>query len=327
LCPVNTFTSSIGTAIQCTICATGTQALIPGATKCDPKTCSAGSGLSNGACATCPAGQYSDGTLACAPCAVGTFSKAGASSCSACPANTYTGKTGTADQCTACASGSTSFPGSSSCSTTSCSPGNYLDILAGSCKQCPAGSFSLDGIAACAPCLPGSFSTAGSASCTPCAIGTATLLPGTPNSCPACPSGLTTYSTGQSICVLGCPAGSEPVLFGIGGCSVCPAGKYSSNGLACQACPAGQTNNAAHTACQVAPSIGLTKSRRSMVCDAGRTACAIGGGPKVRAFECVDTMNDIQSCGGCWSTGAGVDCTAFDDRATATCVRGQCQCE
>jgi hypothetical protein len=36
-------------------------------------------------------------------------------------------------------------------------------------------------------------------------------------------------------------------------------------------------------------------------------------------------MNDIQSCGACWSTGEGEDCTAFDDLATASCVMGKCQ--
>jgi hypothetical protein len=64
-----------------------------------------------------------------------------------------------------------------------------------------------------------------------------------------------------------------------------------------------------------------------MVCEADMTACPIGNSLKARAFECVNTKTDIQSCGGCWSTGEGVDCTTFDDRATATCVQGKCQCE
>jgi hypothetical protein len=43
----------------------------------------------------------------------------------------------------------------------------------------------------------------------------------------------------------------------------------------------------------------------------------------------VDAMNDIQSCGGCWSEGTGQDCTllldAKDRHASVACVKGQCK--
>jgi hypothetical protein len=63
--------------------------------------------------------------------------------------------------------------------------------------------------------------------------------------------------------------------------------------------------------------------RRANRCQENYTACPLPG--RKNLFECVDVMNDIQSCGACWSTGEGEDCTAFDDLATASCVMGKCQ--
>lgn len=41
-------------------------------------------------------------------------------------------------------------------------------------------------------------------------------------------------------------------------------------------------------------------------------------------YECADTRNDIQSCGGCASTGAGTDCTAIDGAWNVGCHIGKC---
>lgn len=41
-------------------------------------------------------------------------------------------------------------------------------------------------------------------------------------------------------------------------------------------------------------------------------------------YECADTRNDIQSCGGCASTGAGQDCTTIDGAWNVGCNSGKC---
>lgn len=94
----------------------------------------------------------------------------------------------------------------------------------------------------------------------------------------------------------------------------------------CQACPAGQTSNSAKTACVPIPS-GKPKTvkKRAQVCESGMTACPLPNGRK--GFECVDTSSNVNSCGGCWATGEGEDCTVFDDMAEAQCIQGKCQCK
>lgn len=44
-------------------------------------------------------------------------------------------------------------------------------------------------------------------------------------------------------------------------------------------------------------------------------------------YVCKDLQTDIHNCGGCGAIDEGEDCTVFDDRATATCHAGECQCE
>ncbi|KIK68321.1 hypothetical protein GYMLUDRAFT_68188 [Collybiopsis luxurians FD-317 M1] len=65
-------------------------------------------------------------------------------------------------------------------------------------------------------------------------------------------------------------------------------------------------------------------------CRPGWTACGIPGGRK-NDWECVDTQNDLESCGGCpfitsslTSDIAGVDCTTLPGVANVACVRGAC---
>ncbi|KAJ7271180.1 hypothetical protein C8J57DRAFT_1508131 [Mycena rebaudengoi] len=66
-------------------------------------------------------------------------------------------------------------------------------------------------------------------------------------------------------------------------------------------------------------------------CRRGLIACAIPG-RNMRFWECVDTQNDLESCGGCvYSTGglesespAGQDCTALRGVSNVACVKGAC---
>ncbi|KAH9898402.1 hypothetical protein C8Q73DRAFT_664090 [Cubamyces lactineus] len=68
-----------------------------------------------------------------------------------------------------------------------------------------------------------------------------------------------------------------------------------------------------------------SKSRAASLCPNGLDACPISGLSGLTGdFECVDIQNDIQSCGGCVSTGAGQDCTAIDGSWNVGCNNGKC---
>ncbi|KAA1470838.1 hypothetical protein DENSPDRAFT_775647, partial [Dentipellis sp. KUC8613] len=60
----------------------------------------------------------------------------------------------------------------------------------------------------------------------------------------------------------------------------------------------------------------------------GWMACGVFGGA-ARAWECIDTINDLESCGGCAIpltpyTPFGVDCTAIPGVADVSCLSGSC---
>ncbi|KAE9396459.1 hypothetical protein BT96DRAFT_111382 [Gymnopus androsaceus JB14] len=67
-------------------------------------------------------------------------------------------------------------------------------------------------------------------------------------------------------------------------------------------------------------------------CRTGWEACGIvGGGP--RDWECIDTQNDLESCGGCpidvmssltGANGLGVDCTTIPGVSDVSCIAGTC---
>ncbi|KAI0639396.1 hypothetical protein C8Q77DRAFT_1152380 [Trametes polyzona] len=70
---------------------------------------------------------------------------------------------------------------------------------------------------------------------------------------------------------------------------------------------------------------GHGKSRAVSLCPNGLEACPLVGLTGLSGdYECADTRNDVQSCGGCVSTGAGVDCTAIDGVGNVGCNNGKC---
>lgn len=40
--------------------------------------------------------------------------------------------------------------------------------------------------------------------------------------------------------------------------------------------------------------------------------------------QCLNTMNDIEACGGCPGTNASIDCTTLSDVDTMACIGGIC---
>jgi hypothetical protein len=56
------------------------------------------------------------------------------------------------------------------------------------------------------------------------------------------------------------------------------------------------------------------------------TACPVVGPYGVLSdYECIDTDQELQSCGGCSSTGAGQDCTAIRGAWNVGCEYGHCR--
>lgn len=76
---------------------------------------------------------------------------------------------------------------------------------------------------------------------------------------------------------------------------------------------------------------------RPKQCQKGYEACPISGVfwgvVNARTYECVDTQNDLESCGGCVDNDSangernikgGRDCSAIPNVDSVRCVRGQC---
>lgn len=67
------------------------------------------------------------------------------------------------------------------------------------------------------------------------------------------------------------------------------------------------------------------KVRVNNLCPNEMAACPIADTYGVFTdYECIDTKYDLQSCGGCSSTGAGNDCTAIPGAWNVGCEAGHC---
>ncbi|KAG9042529.1 hypothetical protein FS837_010750 [Tulasnella sp. UAMH 9824] len=74
-----------------------------------------------------------------------------------------------------------------------------------------------------------------------------------------------------------------------------------------------------------APQGTAVPRKRALKCDNGFTSCPRFSGRG--GFDCVDTENDPESCGGCLSLdgeGSGTDCTAIQGTSATSCVKGSC---
>lgn len=67
------------------------------------------------------------------------------------------------------------------------------------------------------------------------------------------------------------------------------------------------------------------KHRANSLCPNGMTACpTVGTYGAFSDYECIDTKHELQSCGGCFSTGAGQDCSAIRGAWNVGCEAGKC---
>ncbi|POW20424.1 hypothetical protein PSHT_03519 [Puccinia striiformis] len=75
-------------------------------------------------------------------------------------------------------------------------------------------------------------------------------------------------------------------------------------------------------------SLAVEDSSANDKCPAGLSACPISSGMTLKpsgGFECLDLQQEVTSCGGCTSTGQGVDCTAIKGVLSAGCSEGKCK--
>lgn len=132
----------------------------------------------------------------------------------------------------------------------------------------------------------------------------------------------------QTVC---CPVGQEEV----GSSGICCANGSSLGGTDGKQCvaPSGKSKRQALAGRmigeqvvlnKVAPSYGIESNKAGALCPKNFAACPIPGRPQAE-YECLNTLEDLQSCGGCTSMGTGQDCTAIRGAKWMGCVSGQCE--
>ncbi|TDL24275.1 hypothetical protein BD410DRAFT_827271 [Rickenella mellea] len=297
--------------------------------------------LATTALATCPAGKYWHNNK-CATCPAGTFSHRYASSCTHCPSGTFS--TGGAAQCSHCPGGSIPAPDAKSCHKC---PGGSIPASNGrSCKSCPRGTIPNKASTQCIPkpprCPAGEFLNG--RHCSRCPAGTFSRYPGE-NSCSECPED--TFSAPGATSCKHCPVGHgcdarsgpgqcKPKACGpgqhkfFGKCQPCPRGTFETHGQ-CKHCPYGLTSSPGSTLCRPSPS-HRAKKQRDLTCEKpGFQQCRVASGSS--AYECIDTQNTLDSCGGCVAYGdesgvsGGRDCSAIEHANTVRCNKGSCVVE
>ncbi|KAI0815378.1 hypothetical protein BC629DRAFT_865281 [Irpex lacteus] len=118
---------------------------------------------------------------------------------------------------------------------------------------------------------------------------------------------------------------------------ICPTGKVVCNGLCVEASAVGACPSST-------PTVTLTPARKRELeerkvkgkCDKrgmGWQTCGVWGSGSEekgdKAWECVDTQRDVESCGGCMipfghNLATGIDCTAIPGVVDVSCAAGSC---
>ncbi|POY76291.1 hypothetical protein BMF94_0486 [Rhodotorula taiwanensis] len=144
------------------------------------------------------------------------------------------------------------------------------------------------------------------------------------------------------------PAGASGACI-LGSCIVtsCPTPKYTLVNGACKLAPSGRARAKRDTWAIYHPFMrdALAGNVARTLCPSGEEACPIEGSStfdkalalyksdpaEMKAFfalqggyECLDTTEALESCGGCASTGAGRDCTAIPHVGSTACQASTC---
>ena len=151
------------------------------------------------------------------------------------------------------------------------------------------------------------------------------------------------YDSGNDACVA---TSSDPVNCGrCGNTCYAPQNGVASctSGVCSWTCTAPYVTSG--TSCVLQGSAKARAKKRThaifSLCPVGETACPIAGAASFGAFalssnknadfghsaggyECLDTATSLDSCGGCASTGQGMDCTQIAHSSGVGCNSGQC---
>ncbi|EMD39679.1 hypothetical protein CERSUDRAFT_150331 [Gelatoporia subvermispora B] len=283
-------------------------------------------------CQTASPGWYATGPAATKQeeCGPGTFSLAGASSCTSCPVGTYQDQSGSS-KCTTVQPGwYSNGPGATQ--EIQCGKGYYSAGGAAGCTICPPGSYcNSDTNSSPTPCPPGWYAPDSGAqeSCTRCPQGTFTDFYGATQCCSCC-SGWYNDNTGQTHC-FNCPTGgwSPPGAVNKGQCTTM-GGALSTCASSNNQCP--KTGGGVPSG-----TIERRKVPHRHMCPYGHKNCPIYGlnahTGYIKAYECIDIENDLETCGGCVANDSpfgyrnadgGRDCSAIPNVDAVRCLGGEC---
>jgi len=260
--------------------------------------CNAGyTGLDDGACLECVAGQYKQilGSVECTLCGAEKYSEVvgavSSATCSLCSQGTYSMTD--RNQCQACPSDSTSSASSDDVTDCLCNAG-YTGPD-GACIECVAGQYKgAIGSAECTLCGTGKHSEGvgamSSATCISCSAGTYSATDR--SHCVACPLDSTSPSSSRDMsycrCNAGysglngdtcirCSAGTHKASLGTAECTECTAGRYSTmegalSADVCIKCASGKYSEtvgaASSTSCMTCPQYSVSSEGSSE-----KTAC------------------------------------------------------
>ncbi|KAM0751751.1 hypothetical protein T439DRAFT_324942 [Meredithblackwellia eburnea MCA 4105] len=239
----------------------------------------------------------------------------------------------------------------------SCPAGDYLavGVPENTCVTCPEGSTVASDLSTCNCEGVGTFYSPNSNTCVTCSGGAQSYFDGT--KCGICPKGSTPSGTtclcdglfqyDGTVCTCEAPSlNYGEYLDGNGNCNLCPsyAPPDTVNYVGCVCTDPTLTFNSATGTCQT-PSMrarARAKERRALqwslhsqpetdwkfmpsyeVCPDQETPCPVL--PSMSSFECLDTLRDIENCGGCGSTGQGINCLQSPGVISATCREGTCR--
>ncbi|GAA5836066.1 hypothetical protein JCM9279_002183 [Rhodotorula babjevae] len=134
------------------------------------------------------------------------------------------------------------------------------------------------------------------------------------NVCKFSPSGATGTCSRSKCVITGCPTG---YILNAGGCVLSASGKARVKKDKITKpktlCPTGET------ACPIVGSSSFEGAVKQL--SAVETSSMMGGSG---GYECIDTTEALDSCGGCASTGEGMDCTKIRGAAGVGCSAGTC---
>ncbi|KIO29695.1 hypothetical protein M407DRAFT_21121 [Tulasnella calospora MUT 4182] len=191
--------------------------------------------------------------------------------------------------CEPCPAGQSSNPAHTQCQK--CEPGTANGVEGGTCEKCEPGYFNnVSGAKSCCQCCSGFYSNNPRTHCNKCAESKPYSFPG---------------SNKNDDCVKPKDRTTEPEP--VDSCDM----------VADNVCPNPTGGGPVGTA--------ITRKKRTIYCTKGFDSCPHYSGRG--GFECVDTQNDPESCGGCVSLdvkGKGTDCTAIDGVSVSRCVKGSC---